>query len=243
MKISQLLQTGKDFANKVQIPNAVPLLGGQKLGDLAMGKAPQEFENWGYGNAPYHVPEMSNIPQLKTGRADPFFDALMMLPFQGPGVGGAEKAAISIIRPKYRDVLGDNVGQLYDHIREVGTPKQRHGTRQMINAVDDPGYLVTSSKPDGGLRGAASFSIDKDKLYLQNIGSTYPGGGTEMMDFIEKVAQKRNLPVTLHSDPAAFGFYEGRGYARTGNYSDSYNPELANPEYIKKFTPLRDIGK
>jgi hypothetical protein len=231
--LAKLLRAGRDIGNKATFSPSMPLVGGQGMGDLVLGKAPEEVENWGYGNMPVRMPEMSNVPMVKTGRKDGLADAIGMLPFAG---GDSMQAIIHAIRSKNRDVVGDLVGEVYDRVRkEGGTPRQLRGTRQMINAVDDPGRLITSTDPQKGLRGAASYDVDKDSLYLQNIGSAYPGAGSEMMDWIERLAQKRKIPVRLHSDPDAVGFYEKRGYTRTGNYSDSYDLDLANPEYIKKF--------
>jgi hypothetical protein len=92
MLLAKALRAMKEFGNKAQIPEGVPLVGGQGAGDLVLGKAPEEVENWGYGNYPFQIPEMSNIPNMKTGRAEGVFDAMSMAPV---GVGGAGQAAIT----------------------------------------------------------------------------------------------------------------------------------------------------
>lgn len=92
LALSKLLRGGRDFANKAQIPDWLPLIGGQGVGDMLVGKAPEEVENWAYGNYPFHVPEMSNIPVMKTGRTQGVFDAASMVPV---GAGGAGQAMIT----------------------------------------------------------------------------------------------------------------------------------------------------
>lgn len=92
LALSKLLRGGRDFANKAQIPDWLPLVGGQGVGDILVGKAPEEVENWAYGNYPFQVPEMSNIPVMKTGRHEGVFDALSMTPI---GAGGAGQAMIT----------------------------------------------------------------------------------------------------------------------------------------------------
>ena len=72
--LAEALSKGRDIGNKVQLPYD---LGG--VGDLLVGKTPEEIENWSYGNAPMQVPEMSNLPQFKKGRGESFGDALTTL--------------------------------------------------------------------------------------------------------------------------------------------------------------------
>lgn len=86
--IADALQAGKGFANKAQIPAAVPLLGGQGLGDVLLGQAPQELSEWSYGNAPMRInpnagKTASYVPEMKRGRGQGVADALMLA--QVPG--------------------------------------------------------------------------------------------------------------------------------------------------------------
>jgi hypothetical protein len=83
------LTAGRGAANNIQFPESVPLVGGVKLGDLLLGQAPEEVNNWSYGNAPMQIVgggTGSLMPQTKTGRQQPLADALVG--FSGaPGVG------------------------------------------------------------------------------------------------------------------------------------------------------------
>jgi hypothetical protein len=78
----------REMANQYEIKDWVPLLGGLGVGDLLVGKSPEEIENWAYGNAPMRIPEMSNVPIVKTGRKQSLADTAMLgLDVAGPAVG------------------------------------------------------------------------------------------------------------------------------------------------------------
>jgi hypothetical protein len=101
-KLAELLQDAKSSGNQYSVPNWVPLLGGSGAGDMLLGNAPEEIENWSYGDAPMRVPEMSNVPQFKKGRAQSLADTVMLL--AGPAESTARNAMAGnvgmIIKPK-----------------------------------------------------------------------------------------------------------------------------------------------
>jgi hypothetical protein len=101
-KLAEMLGSARDIGNEYKVPSWVPLAGGVGAGDLLMGKTPEEIENWSYGNAPMQIPEMSNVPQFKRGRAQSLADALTTL---APGVKATEglPAGLSFIGPKSRN--------------------------------------------------------------------------------------------------------------------------------------------
>ena len=86
-KLAEFLSRMRGAGNEYSVPSWVPLAGGAGAGDMMLGKTPEEIENWSYGNAPMQVPEMSNIPQFKRGRAQSFTDAITSL---APGVKATE---------------------------------------------------------------------------------------------------------------------------------------------------------
>ena len=73
-KLAEMLQSTRSAGNQYSVPNWVPLLGGSGVGDMFLGKSPEEIENWSYGNAPMQVPEMSRVPQFKKGRATTLYE-------------------------------------------------------------------------------------------------------------------------------------------------------------------------
>jgi hypothetical protein len=92
-KLAEMLGSARDVGNQYTVPSWVPLAGGLGAGDLLMGKTPEEIENWSYGNAPMQIPEMSNVPQFKRGRAQSLADALTTL---APGVKATEDLPVGM---------------------------------------------------------------------------------------------------------------------------------------------------
>ena len=80
--LSSGLGAVRNFGNKVN----VPYFGG--MGDMFLGKSPEEIENWSYGNSPFQSTEMG-LPQIKKERKQSLVDALSTL--AGP-VSGLAKA-------------------------------------------------------------------------------------------------------------------------------------------------------
>ena len=79
-KIADALRAGRDFGDKAHIPDFVPLLGGMGIGTYLVGKAPEEFNEWSYGNSPIQMgyPGMSShLPQIKNERKQQLIDALL----------------------------------------------------------------------------------------------------------------------------------------------------------------------
>jgi len=113
-KLAEMLQSTRGAGNQYSVPDWVPLLGGSGVGDMFLGKSPEEIENWSYGNAPMQVPEMSNVPQFKKGRAQSLADTAMLL--SGPAESTARNAMAGnvgmIIKPKGGNWLDDNVNRL-----------------------------------------------------------------------------------------------------------------------------------
>jgi len=62
--------------------------------------------------------------------------------------------------------------------------------------------------------GAVSYSIETDRVRVYSLGSMVRGGGTQLMNHVERVAQKRGVPVRLAAERAALGFYLKRGYTK-----------------------------
>ena len=92
-RLAEMLGSARDIGNEYKVPSWVPLAGGTGAGDLLMGRTPEEIENWSYGNAPMQIPEMSNVPQFKRGRAQSLADALTTL---APGVKATEDLPVGM---------------------------------------------------------------------------------------------------------------------------------------------------
>ena len=78
----------RDFADRARVPDAVPLLGGQGVGSMFLGQAPEEVNELSYGNSPIQInpyagSTASFVPEMKRGRGAQVFDALSLLPLPG----------------------------------------------------------------------------------------------------------------------------------------------------------------
>ena len=64
--VADFVKEVRAVANRVTIPDFVPLLGDMGVGDLFIGQAPEEIENIAYGNMPFEITPMGDrIPRLK----------------------------------------------------------------------------------------------------------------------------------------------------------------------------------
>lgn len=102
--LAYALSKGRDIANKIDLP----ILGG--VGDLLVGKTPEEIENWSYGNAPMQIPEMSNLPQFKKGRGESFADAATTLL---PIAKGTKDFPVGMSIKRVRDNLNADLLEKY----------------------------------------------------------------------------------------------------------------------------------
>lgn len=106
--LSSGLGAVRDFGNKVN----VPYLGG--MGDMFVGKTPEEVENWSYGNSPFQSTEMG-LPQIKQERKQSLFDALSsLMPGARMTEGLPVGMAIKKVRPTVADALRSDFPGIYD---------------------------------------------------------------------------------------------------------------------------------
>lgn len=90
--ISDTLARVRDFGDKAKIPFT-----DMGLGELFMGKTPEEVNEWSYGNSPLQVVgggTGSYIPQLKQGRGQQVADTVLSAPGLGQMARGAGRAAL-----------------------------------------------------------------------------------------------------------------------------------------------------
>lgn len=118
--LSDFVQRLKDKANTYEVKDYVPLLGGTGLGDLFIGKTPEEINEWAYGNLPFHIPATSNIPQLKQGRGEQLLDTMF---------SAGDAAALAKLGPKAVRAALDRAVQTSSRspLAQVGAIKPRGG--------------------------------------------------------------------------------------------------------------------
>jgi len=134
--VADFVRGVRDLANEYEIKQFVPLLGGMGVGDLLMGKSPEELEEWAYGNAPMRVPEMTSVPMIKTGRKEQLADTM----FLGMDAVGLGKSAGVVARTTAKK-LGPKAGQMISKSMDaLGTPLQ-------MNIVESAPQLAIDRVP------------------------------------------------------------------------------------------------
>lgn len=86
--LADALMGARNFADRAKVPDFVPLIGGEGVGSLLVGKAPEEVNEWSYGNSPiqmnpYAGRTASFVPEMKRGRGQQLADALSLLSLPG----------------------------------------------------------------------------------------------------------------------------------------------------------------
>jgi len=114
-ELVKLLRKAKDKINNwsldTQMPG-FPIKKGEALGDALIGEAPDEIQNWAYGDYPVRVnPDAgrtaSYVPEIVPGRQKALIQALMAVPTGGGNIG---KAGMLPAKPKHAKYLNDWVG-------------------------------------------------------------------------------------------------------------------------------------
>lgn len=102
--LAEMLRAARDGANNYEVDRRVPRLGGISIGDLLAGNAPEEIDNWSYGDLPMHViggGTGSLIPQLKQGRATQLLDTAILAPMLAPVGRTAQRGALEALHEMF----------------------------------------------------------------------------------------------------------------------------------------------
>lgn len=108
------------------------------LGELFIGDADKEAENLAYGDLPMRMPEMSNIPVMKTGRKKGVADLLLLGADVGPVANVAHKAA------------GRAVSKGLEQVAAKVPQGVKQGAREVQQAVVGSGPATNVIKGKGG---------------------------------------------------------------------------------------------
>lgn len=158
-KLAELLSSTRNAGNQYSIPNWVPLAGGTGVGDMFLGKSPEEIENWSYGNAPMQIPETSRLPQFKRGRAQSLADTAIT--FAGPAESTARNAVAGnvgmVIKPKGGNWVNDPSNLIHfkgleddlpeNFPREWLRQKLAHYVKNEMATPEDPIRAVAENWP------------------------------------------------------------------------------------------------
>lgn len=119
----------KEFVNRVQVPAGVPLLGGEGVGSLLLGKAPEELVEMSYGNMPMRInpyagQTASFVPEMKVGRGAQVADLLSLAPTPGGARAAAGLAGMADMGGAERALIGYH-GTPHRFAAEEGAPLGR----------------------------------------------------------------------------------------------------------------------
>jgi hypothetical protein len=247
--VADFVRGVRDLANQYEIKDFVPLLGGMGVGDLLLGKSPEELEEWAYGNLPMRIPEMSNVPIVKTGRKEQLADTMFLgvdAAGIGKGAGVVGKAAAKNLGPKAAEMAGDflqNQGLILNAVQPgPGVVSTRLPTA--VKATENPltDRLVIDLKASKSDPEAFNHNVGLIKQY-PNFASKARNPERQAEDFIEGV--KDNL-IFLHDQvPDATRqrsklWYDG-ARTITDKFAGEYNvPDQAVAGVMAVLSPQKD---
>jgi len=155
--IADALTSVRDTGDKVRIP-----LIDMGLGELLLGKTPEEINEWSYGNAPLRVVgggTGSRVPQLKQGRAQQVLDTLFTAPSASP-----------LARASGRMV--------------VNLPKAvEHGAREFARASAAANPRVVKPKGGNWLTGSVEKALERLKPMDPEVRAIISKQGPELNRF------------------------------------------------------------
>ena len=151
--LADKLRGARDVGDVVQIP----VLGG--LGSMMLGKAPEELTEWSYGNAPITVPQMTNVPQFKKGRADSLTDLIFAAQGATPLAQMAKKGTLAAGR------AGERMAE-----RVVPQVMERGGIGAQLMQDLAAGSRSQVVKPKGGNWLAGSVERALEPMRLKVMG-------------------------------------------------------------------------
>ena len=248
--ISDALASAKRQGNRVD----VPFLGG--LGDLLMGKTPEEVNEWAYGNAPMRVTGRgtgSLIPQMKTGRGEQLLDAVTTLPgmvaaparaapalakhaagqvHRGMMGEGPLRGALSAVAPL--NVIKDKGGNwIPQHIEQAIKPELRAtNLEQLMNDPTIAQFLQPRAKAMEKARTMDKWIQGALKNYITKDMATEG-------DPIRKLAEQNILhidPQELNVNMSTYGKWPSRGQSFHGKSDMAKTWEGASDNVISRNT-------
>jgi hypothetical protein len=239
--IADFVRNVRSMADQYEIKDWVPLLGGMGVGELLIGKAPEEIEEWAYGNAPMRIPEMSNIPVMKTGRGEQLADTA----FLGLDAAGITKG-LGVIGKGAARQLGPKAAEMTERYM------QRTGMMPGVVESDYRGLHTAPMRGEGAAPAHNLTQIYPDDIYSPNAAQYYGHfGGNNPMDvssiaIIRDIKNRPDKRVTIYraipKDVKA-SINQGDWVTINRNYAKDHGESTLNGEYkiVSKTVDARDI--
>ena len=175
--VANFVRNVRDMANQYEIKDWVPLLGSLGVGDLLLGKSPEEIENWAYGNSPITMPPSGTggyVPIVKTGRKEGLADVAMLgidvAPI-GKGLGTAAKVGLRA----GKEVLPEAGRLVSKSMEKLGTPLQMNIVEPGPSAAQGPIQLTRQEKSAVIAAGKRNQELRKTATAaVEGLHSNYP---------------------------------------------------------------------
>jgi hypothetical protein len=169
--IADALMAARDWADKAQVPEVVPLLGGQGLGSLMLGKAPEELNEMSYGNMPLRInpyagQTASFVPEMKAGRKEQVADLATLVSVPKVGKAGVGLAGVGDVGSGAERARIGYHGTPHRFAPEPDAPlgrfkSEKIGSGEGAQAYGYGLYFAESPKVAKGYKNALSYSITK----------------------------------------------------------------------------------
>ena len=203
--LSDLLRGGRDIANKADLPLVGP------VGDFALGKIPEEVNEWSYGNSPVQINPMAGrtasfVPEIKRGRKEGVADVLGSIG-SPTGRKALTAAALGGLAPSGVDAASYLAHTALKPHPKVGTRFEREMVGKMAPKTpqrieDIEGASITAMPWDQSSRGQRITSISDEKLpspiittggqdYARDIQNIEQGvGGASNLGIAKRIADR-----------------------------------------------------
>jgi hypothetical protein len=192
--LADALMGARNFADRAKVPDFVPLIGGEGVGSLLVGKAPEEVNELSYGNLPiqmnpYAGRTASFVPEMKRGRGQQLADALSLLSLPGgktaasmmmgavPGVDAA--ATVFHGSPHKFDRFDSS---------KIGTGEGAQAYGHGLYVAEDPRVAQSYKDALGAGRG------DRDEDTIARLLDAYGGDAAKASAELDRRAQYANIP-------------------------------------------------
>jgi hypothetical protein len=240
----------REMANQYEIKDWVPLLGGLGVGDLLVGKSPEEIENWAYGNLPVTMPPPGTggyVPVMKTGRKQGVADTAMLgLDVAGPAVGVGKIAKNIATEIATTPPVGAINIDAFNPQQEIKTAvdlvaKNPETSIYVPQANRAPSVALSVTKPEiigTGSKGIITVS-DAGK-FLEQTQVTFNGGKildpTNSQDLTRMIDSASAEAEFQLSQPISGATWYEDDVATAFKLSSKIVPELATDEPLRVLT-------
>jgi len=194
-------------------PGVVP------LGQLLLGRAPEEVEEWSYGNSPFKDKPISGIgnllPELQERRIQQVADALMLTPLMPEGkAAGAAGAALSNFRKLLPGELPPGLKPVFRGTRKINPaqPPESYSPRaRMVFSSDNPLVALTYTPGPGSPHSSVvSGGIKPPELTIDALGEHWNAIPTDVLPRgeLQKFLREMGIVRYASTDDIADALYK-----------------------------------